>query len=1099
MFKKNNKIMVFCWLIALTSCRTDELEGILDSSYSEGLSDPEIVWSTERCEATIGQENQFPTLTNKHGVTVNYSSSDSKIAVISKDGEITLCGGGTTTITATSEKSTKYDQASDSYFLIVNKADVVLRWSETKHKVSLTEENTFPVLEAEETNTISFSSSNESVATIDSAGKITILSAGTTIITATSAETSTHNSASASYNLVVTKSNAGIIWSENTCEAIIGEINSFPALNNPNNLDITYGSSNEGVATISHNGTITLTGEGSTIISASSAATDTFEADEDSFTLTVIQNESISKAEAGLNWSEPSYILTYGEDPEFPTLSNPNGLPVAYSSTNETIAAISSDGTITINSSGTTTIIAASEADDKYNACSVFYKLTVNKAEPNLSWSANNSIATFGKSNSFPTLNNPDGVAITYKTSDESVATITPDGEINLIGSGTATITAASESTALYTAVTTAYTLTVNKGSVSIFWSEDAYTALLGGTNSFPSLSIFPEDLEISYSSSDENIATISADGTLSLLATGRTTITAAFSGNRAYMAASDSYDLTVTDGSDEGAGTYNYPSTGDPDSNDDIVNTTFTRKIIITYSTSENAKVTGDHYGYVGINGNDVTVNNTGSEYIVYELRGTTTDGFLKIYSSARQALLLNNVSITNKAGAAINNQSKKRTFVMVEGTNALTDGSSYSDTPASEDEKAAFFSEGQLVFSGDGTLTVNASGKSGITSDDYIRVMNSPNINSTSSAGHAVRGQMAIQIDAGTINAKTSADMKKGFSSDSLVVFNGGTTTIAVTGGTAYDSEDADYTSSAGVKADKLFYMNDGSLTITNTGAGGKGINVGSNDTSNDCKAYFNGGKIDITCSGAYYTTGESGAKGIKVGKKFSSTSLTGDMYVNGGVVTVRAIGSNSSRDSGNEAVESKGVLEVSGGELFAYSTSDDAINSADDFTITGGYVCGISTGNDGLDANGNFYIKGGVVMAASAGSPEVGIDANSEGAKKLYVTGGVLFVTGGLESGASLTQKCYKASSFTKGIWYGLTVGSETYAFKTHSSAAGSSLIVSGSETPTLKSGITVSGGTTYFDGYANRNGSYSSGSSVTLSTYSGSSGGPGGRPW
>ena len=312
MFKKNNKIMVFCWLIALTSCRTDELEGILDISYSEGLSDPEIAWSTERCEATIGQENQFPTLTNKHGVTVNYSSSDQKIAVISDNGEITLCGGGTTTITATSEKSTKYDQVSDSFSLIVNKADVVLRWSETKHKVSLTGENTFPVLEAEETNKISFSSSNESVATIDSAGKITILSAGTTIITATSAETSTHNSASASYNLVVTKSNAGIIWSANTCKATIGEINSFPTLNNPNNLDITYGSSNEGVATISHNGTITLTGEGSTIISASSAATDTFEADEDSFTLTVVQNENTSKSEAGLSWSESSYILTYG-------------------------------------------------------------------------------------------------------------------------------------------------------------------------------------------------------------------------------------------------------------------------------------------------------------------------------------------------------------------------------------------------------------------------------------------------------------------------------------------------------------------------------------------------------------------------------------------------------------------------------------------------------------------------------------------------------------------------------------------------------------------------------------------------------------------
>ena len=49
------------------------------------------------------------------------------------------------------------------------------------------------------------------------------------------------------------------------------------------------------------------------------------------------------------------------------------------------------------------------------------------------------------------------------------------------------------------------------------------------------------------------------------------------------------------------------------------------------------------------------------------------------------------------------------------------------------------------------------------------------------------------------------------------------------------------------------------------------------------------------------------------------------------------------------------------------------------------------GYSTGNDGLDANGNFYIKGGLVYAIGKSSPELGIDANSEAQKKLYVTGG------------------------------------------------------------------------------------------------------------
>ena len=50
---------------------------------------------------------------------------------------------------------------------------------------------------------------------------------------------------------------------------------------------------------------------------------------------------------------------------------------------------------------------------------------------------------------------------------------------------------------------------------------------------------------------------------------------------------------------------------------------------------------------------------------------------------------------------------------------------------------------------------------------------------------------------------------------------------------------------------------------------------------------------------------------------------------------------------------------------------------------------------------------------------------------------------------------------------------------------------------SSTPALKSGVTVSGGTEYFDGAANIGGTVSGGSSVTLSDYT-SSGGPGGRP-
>ena len=104
-----------------------------------------------------------------------------------------------------------------------------------------------------------------------------------------------------------------------------------------------------------------------------------------------------------------------------------------------------------------------------------------------------------------------------------------------------------------------------------------------------------------------------------------------------------------------------------------------------------------------------------------------TDGNGSFTLSSSKKQAVWLSGVSITSRTGAAINNQSGKRTFVFVEGSNTLSDSSSAAySTTGDTDMKGVFFSEGQLLFSGNGTLTVNADNaksKSGIVSDDYVR----------------------------------------------------------------------------------------------------------------------------------------------------------------------------------------------------------------------------------------------------------------------------------------------------------------------------------------------------------------------------------------
>ena len=256
--------------------------------------------------------------------------------------------------------------------------------------------------------------------------------------------------------------------------------------------------------------------------------------------------------------------------------------------------------------------------------------------------------------------------------------------------------------------------------------------------------------------------------------------------------------------GSDEPAtsGVEGSTTTDIPEDSEDIIDgTSFDRTITIVFSNDGNATVTGDDKGIVSVDGNSVTARNTTSEKIKYVLSGSTQNGFFKLYSEKKQAIVLDDVSITNPNGAAINNQSKKRCFVVVNGTNAIADGNTYN-TPAGEDEKGVFFSEGQLIFSGEGTLNVTAQGKAGITSDDYLHFVGA-NVNVTSTAGHGIRGKDYLLVSDGNISVTVSAAMKKGMCSDSLVVFDGGVTVINVSGGVAYDSEDQEYKASSGIKA--------------------------------------------------------------------------------------------------------------------------------------------------------------------------------------------------------------------------------------------------------------------------------------------------------
>ena len=504
------------------------------------------------------------------------------------------------------------------------------------------------------------------------------------------------------------------------------------------------------------------------------------------------------------------------------------------------------------------------------------------------------------------------------------------------------------------------------------------------------------------------------------------------------------------------------------PEEEDALENNEFKTEVSINLS---NPVAKSENGVEVKVSGGHVTANHGSTKGICYVLSGTTANGSFTVVGDKKYEVKLNGVSITNPDSAALNLLSGKRAYVVLaEGTsNSLVDGTGGS-------QKGALYCKGKLLFNGSGSLSVTGNTNNGIHSADYIIFRKGNNISVKSTANHGIKANDGVFVNGGILNVEVTAAAAKGINCESHIVFNGGRTTVITTGNGTYDTTDREAKGAACVKADSTLTVNGGKLLLKSTGSGGKGINV-------DLEAYFNGGEVYVITEGGQYNSNNdtSSPKGIKV---------DGDLTITGGTIWVRTSGKNG------EGIETKSRMVITGGEVASYAY-DDAINSKSDMTISGGYVYAQGQDNDGLDANGNCYIKGGLIYAICSGTPEVAIDANTEGGKKLYVTGGTIVAVGGLESGSQLSQNCYQTSQWSTNTWYALSYGNSTFSFQTPS-GGGSGLVVSAASTPSLQKDITVSGGTKYFGGLGVVGGTVSDGSSVSLSSYTGNNGGFNGGP-
>lgn len=340
-----------------------------------------------------------------------------------------------------------------------------------------------------------------------------------------------------------TKKAAGLAFSATSATAVVGQPFTAPTLSNPNNLAVTYSSSDENVATVAADGTVTIKAAGTTTIKATSEETAEYYAGSASYTLTVatsVDNIAAFKAladkttavlnlkdaqvlyaynndmyvrdatgaidffKSGLSYTQNqmlngSLVGTYESYFDTPELTNPTDVKLT-----------ATDGTAATPITLTKEQLTAdhycdlvkfagvySEADKTIGGVAVFDKFGTGVLDD------------FTDGASYAVI----GILVPFKSEPEILVTDYEESSKEEAGLSYGDIVSA--------------------------------TAELGKDFTEPTLTN-PNNLTVTYTSSDENVATVDANGKVTLKANGMTTITASSAETAKYLAGSASYNLFV-------------------------------------------------------------------------------------------------------------------------------------------------------------------------------------------------------------------------------------------------------------------------------------------------------------------------------------------------------------------------------------------------------------------------------------------------------------------------------------------------------------------------------------------------------------------------
>ena len=320
----------------------------------------------------------------------------------------------------------------------------------------------------------------------------------------------------------------GVSLDKTSITITVGSTETIKATIEPEDADnqnITWTSDNPEVATVNEKGKVTGVKAGKAVITVI-----TEDGEKTATCKVTVKDKEINVTEVKLNKTQTSILVGASETLVATVLpENATNQKVSWKSSDEAVATVDANGKVTGVKAGEATITVTTEDGGKTATC----KVTVSDKQVNVTEVKLNKTQTSILVGANETLvatvlpENATNQKVSWKSSNEAVATVDANGKVTGVKAGEATITVTTEDGGM-TATCKVYVNTATVAVTGVMLNKTETTILEGSSETLVA-TVLPENAtnrNVSWKSSDEAVATVDANGKVTGVKAGEAVIT---------------------------------------------------------------------------------------------------------------------------------------------------------------------------------------------------------------------------------------------------------------------------------------------------------------------------------------------------------------------------------------------------------------------------------------------------------------------------------------------------------------------------------------------------------------------------------------------